>query len=424
MAWEFTLLDASFKGVSFDVMDTTDEAARDVQSHYYPYVDGADQEDLGRKARQISMTAVFWGLAYEIELQAFLTVLNDKGAGELIHPVFGLFPQMQLMNHRVRHTADDVDYCTVALTFVEHQDSNPFFALGLASQLLDMIGIDAASMLSSAVSLYSDVMGAVRFVTGVADRLNAIRSVSSALLGIMRSNINNVVVSGQDIINFPGAFAADVSAVFDGYVGNKNLNDASLVSNWRELTEEANAVMELPFSLVAGVVPGRFSNISADNAIERNQFRGIRQVDVNVMTAVICCEVVAAIAGVVADVFADQVDQPTLSATEIESITNDVRALINKAIEVQRKAYPVEQSRLVTEPLKTIAWRIQEAAASIIEERPPLIKYRVDFNTNLHLLAHKMYRDYTRAAEILRLNPAIRNPNFILAGEVLNAYAK
>ena len=118
MSWEFTLQEASFRGVKFDVINTSDEVSRDVQEHLFPYVDGADQEDLGRKARHISMTAVFTGMLYEHQLNVFLNALDEKGSGELVHPVFGLMPQMQLLNYRVEHDADNFDFESVAVTWV------------------------------------------------------------------------------------------------------------------------------------------------------------------------------------------------------------------------------------------------------------------------------------------------------------------
>lgn len=55
---------------------------------------------------------------------------------------------------------------------------------------------------------------------------------------------------------------------------------------------------------------------------------------------------------------------------------------------------------------------------------PPIITRTVDTPTNLTLLAFRWYGDYTRSTELLRLNPDVRNPNFIQPGEVLNAYAR
>jgi prophage DNA circulation protein len=59
MSWKDNLLDASFRGLVFDCLQTEDEAERDTASHAYPYIDGEDVEDLGRKARQLRLTAVF-----------------------------------------------------------------------------------------------------------------------------------------------------------------------------------------------------------------------------------------------------------------------------------------------------------------------------------------------------------------------------
>jgi prophage DNA circulation protein len=42
---------------------------------------------------------------------------------------------------------------------------------------------------------------------------------------------------------------------------------------------------------------------------------------------------------------------------------------------------------------------------------------------NLHLLAHRLYGDYTRAEELARLNPGIRNPNFLARGQIVRRYA-
>ncbi|EBC7006980.1 multidrug DMT transporter permease, partial [Salmonella enterica] len=45
-------------------------------------------------------------------------------------------------------------------------------------------------------------------------------------------------------------------------------------------------------------------------------------------------------------------------------------------------------------------------------------------DTCLHLLAHQWYGDHTRAGELLRLNPGLRNPNVIRKGDRLHAYSR
>nr|WP_051355237.1 DNA circularization N-terminal domain-containing protein [Edwardsiella hoshinae] len=59
MSWQDTLQDASFKGVRFDVLRESTSHGRDHADHEYPFIDGADVHDLGRKARNIRLTAFF-----------------------------------------------------------------------------------------------------------------------------------------------------------------------------------------------------------------------------------------------------------------------------------------------------------------------------------------------------------------------------
>jgi prophage DNA circulation protein len=60
MSWKDNLLDASFRGLVFDCLQTEDEAERDTASHAYPYIDGEDVEDLGRKAPAAADGGIFW----------------------------------------------------------------------------------------------------------------------------------------------------------------------------------------------------------------------------------------------------------------------------------------------------------------------------------------------------------------------------
>ena len=63
MSW-LSLLDASFRGVPFQVESITDKGEKSLAVHEYPYRPGAEVEDLGRKARVIPVKALFWGLSY------------------------------------------------------------------------------------------------------------------------------------------------------------------------------------------------------------------------------------------------------------------------------------------------------------------------------------------------------------------------
>jgi len=79
MSWANNLQDASFRGVKFDVARTRDGRQKATASHEYPYLDGADVEDLGGRARHFSMTAVFWATTMRLHFRGSSKCLTNSG---------------------------------------------------------------------------------------------------------------------------------------------------------------------------------------------------------------------------------------------------------------------------------------------------------------------------------------------------------
>ena len=182
MSWTTHLQDASFRGVRFDCQRTQDAARRDTASLEYPYRDGADVEDLGSKARQIQLTAVFWGPDYGQRLQRLLDVLSLPGYGELVHPVFGSVPRAQLTGYQVSHDAESPDYCTVELEFVEATPADPLFLLQLPQQLTATLAQLSQAAREYGISTFADAIDALRASVPMARQL-ALRQVTDRQTG-------------------------------------------------------------------------------------------------------------------------------------------------------------------------------------------------------------------------------------------------
>ena len=135
MSWKDTLLDASFKGVTFDVIDDTLRGTHALAEHEYPFVQGADIEDTGVSAMDMALTAVLWGEDYEGRLQNLLNVLRETGAGELIHPIYGSVPDCVVADFEAAHNEENPDYCTVRMTFKQSVKAAPFFDRDLPTAL-------------------------------------------------------------------------------------------------------------------------------------------------------------------------------------------------------------------------------------------------------------------------------------------------
>jgi len=134
MSWSETLLDASFRGVPLLVVDESLQWQRALSEHGTPFKDGDSVVDLGRGARRVPMQLIVYGNNYEIELQNLLRVLDRRGPGELIHPIYG---SMNVVSHNVevKHVADRPDAAMVSLLFVEDSPDLPFLPGSLSSSI-------------------------------------------------------------------------------------------------------------------------------------------------------------------------------------------------------------------------------------------------------------------------------------------------
>lgn len=418
MAWKDNLLDASFRGVVFDCQATQDGAKRDIAQHEYPYQDGADLEDLGRKARHFTLQAVFFGDDYDTRLQAFLAVLDQPGAGELVHPVYGSIKQAQLLDYQVEHSADEVDSCRVALQFAEHTTSQPFFNRQLAGQQATQVKQPAATGMAAATDAFAKATATAK-TAGQFDRINALRSVLTSTLGGLRSQVQGYITAGLDLIDYPRAFAADVVGLLSGMADLRGFDVGVIMSDWKSLTGQLGTVVQLPGKVASGNVQAAGNSQATSTAPV-----AIAPADLQAVTALLQAATATTLAQVAADILAAEVEQPTLTPPQLETLAGDVRAALQQAIDSHRAAFDIETARPVTEALKSTAHAVQAATASVLTLRPPLIQRQVDAAANLHLLAFRWYGDYTRASELARLNPQLVHPNFIPAGEVLNGYAE
>lgn len=409
MAWSDSLLDASFRGVTFDILKTEDSADRSVAEHAYPYVDGADIEDLGRGPRRISVEAIFFGADYEARLQAFLAAVDQPGAGEFVHPVFGSIKNAQATRSTVRHEADNVDQAALSIEFVESTPANPFFDRSLPSQKADAISQHGGIASAAANSEFAGIVERLRAAFPLAALDNLRQSMTGPLLEGM-AQVQGVLTSGLDVLAYPRAWGNDISALVGGILDARDFG-SSLSADWASI--QSNLGLFDVFSAPPATAPAQ---VSASRTPTEAQAVAAAAVTVKVNTAVGMAEA----AGLV---LSAEAATPTLSPVEIEAIANTARTTIESAIDDCRAIYPLEQSRAITEPLKTQALAIQEASRAIIEARPPLSIRTMDAPGNLRLIAHRLYGDHTRAPELSRLNN-LRYPNFIQAGDKINAYAR
>ncbi len=376
---------------------------------------------------------------------SLVRAFEERGKGELIHPVFGSV-QAAIIRWGIPHRADDPDYVALDFEAVEAELDNPFFDYQSprsdteqAQASLDA-GITAA--LSSAASTVRDKLAVVQ---GYAQAARArVENVLSALLDVYDAG-RSVVRSALSYINYPAAFIADLQAVQSKITSDSSLSGS--FSAWTRLSDSfprlgrtgntikteqivsgvssrvrgtvsgevlgrAEAVMSLPRPVPPAIEPQLIAPDPGAGTVE----------DVAVMAATVTQTVQLAEAA--GGLLADELDDPVMTPQEIEAVVGNVRERVQDSIDWVRAVEDEKAAYAACESLRTVADAVQTLGAKVLETRPPLIEHTVEVEGNAHLLAHKLYGDFTRAAEIVRLNPQVRNPNFIAKGQALHVYAK
>ncbi|MGE4265439.1 MAG: DNA circularization protein [Desulfovibrio sp.] len=409
MAWENRMLEASFRGIVFDCLTWDDEGERNAVEHARPFVDGAELEDLGRGARRLRVKAIFFGDDYEERLEKFLKALDEPGAGDLVHPVFGPL-KAQLHTWRAGHEADNVDAASLELTFAESALAKPLFSGSLSGQKAAKIGDSAGNARTGAAAVLAKAVAAGK-------NANALARAGLRSLAELKGSTSDVLTSGAGILSAPASWAADVASLVRGVVDLQAFGTASLVPDFAAVFTALTSAILLPSS-------GSSSSSHSSGGTVADAYPVTEGPELDVVQAHVELERALGVAEAAQAVLESEAETPTLSPVEIEAVASSSRELLQASIETYRELYPVEQHRLVTEPTKDVALAVQEAATAIIEARPPLVGHTLAARSCPRLVAHHLYGDHTRATEILRLNQPLRDPNFLTAGTVLHVYAR
>ncbi|MCX8962132.1 multidrug DMT transporter permease [Erwinia psidii] len=436
MSWEKYLLDASFRGVALDVLKTRDAVSRDVAQYEYLFVDGGDVEDLGRKPRNVTLTAVVWGDEYESQLQALIAALDTDGSGELIHPVFGSMPEMLCTQYAVDHDAETPDFASVEMSFLESATEVPFFTQQYPVSFADALFNQAQTVMDYAQALLENALSPFRTARRYVTKVQYLNNVATGMFDVLRGELSSFSASATNFVNMPAAFVSDLNTALTltaekalstlASVGAAGVTASIVMAGWGENLQQQAGVAALPESLASGNVTSSFTMPD-----------GISPTHIAELTIQTGVQVALRLAQDAADMLSDEDVTVVLSPDNIEIIAGDVRSQVQAVIDSLRTQYeeatqesssaqtPVGVSWLpVVNALRDTAMQIQTLAAAVISQRPPLVRRQIMATTGIHLLAHLWYADATRASELLRLNPLLRNPNNLRKGDVVYAYAR
>lgn len=118
MTWRDNYRPASFRGAPFFVEGTESSYGRRQAVHEHAQRDTPYTEDLGRKAREFSVTGYLLGANYHLARDAVVEACEQPGPGQLVHPYKGELTVV-CRGLSVSESSQDGGYCKLTLTFLE-----------------------------------------------------------------------------------------------------------------------------------------------------------------------------------------------------------------------------------------------------------------------------------------------------------------
>lgn len=419
MAWKDTLLEASFKGVTFDVINVTRSGHRAIAVNEYPYTAGADLEDLNLKERRIKLKAIVVGDDYELALARLINALESPGVGELMHPIHGGM-QVLAESWDDDHEADLVDGAVLNISFIEDSTRTPVFNADSHSAKADAIaakGEEARAAADDALVRQVDTAQG-----GPMLRLSALKAAfvqaKTALSRLLDTTALRAVLSDLDPVLYPRAYVADLAAVVDRALQGLPFDGRNLLFDALSGTPVVNGSGLADFKVAA-----RLLN-PADVALSARVLApsAAMQADLATVQAHAKVHCACALADCAVIVLAAEMNAPLLDRADVEALANRVRAGLQVAIDAARSALDGEGRGQVSTALRALAFAVQDTAMAVINQRPPLVLRASPVGGPVRLVAHQLYGDASRAPEVARLNRLGRQV-LIERGEVLHVYA-
>lgn len=444
MGWTMPIQRASFRGVRFDVLSVDDDLYRSTIEHAYPFVNGADVEDLGLNPLTVRMQAVFYGDGYYTDFKRFLSVLEKQGAATLVHPIRGRLQNMICTGASFHHEAEMIDYVALDLTFIESTPAKPIFVFNHSILArIDALLTELEDFVDDAMALYGEFIEIVVFAANAKSRL---LSVYGALFGCFEQirtlfDFDKAKYTVSPVVTKDNFKAKSRLAVRDlitmidiGLRQVATRKDLTTRAKFDEVIRTIRQIYSIPKDLVSGKGIKSAKEQAALKSLTTSFSRSDTE-SVHLMMQLAASSALLRIA-------TELVEDDALLPQDIDYITTKVRSQIVETLQLLRaqtdKEHQGANIAVLTTPntafytaahhtaeqLRDKAHQFTQLALAAINRKPPLMVREAPMTGTVQQIAHAFYDDYKRADELLRLNPQIRYPNFIERGEWLNGYVK
>lgn len=398
MSWKDQLRPASFRGVPFFWRDLGKAGGRRTAVHQHVQREKPFVEDLGRQAREFTITAYLIGSDYLEQRDRLEEALELPGAGKLVHPTRGEIDVTLVGGYSTSETVEQGGYCTVTMPFTE---------AGVAVE--PSVKIDAPSAVAAAAE---DVQEAAkesfvkRYLTSGLPGyvLDAAREQAANVIGL----IQNPGFDLQGAIDDATDFYNEAQSTLDELIDTA-LSPLQMVEGLQGLVVDIKgafgaSAFETLISLYQSFFGASSSGSSTDDTVELSPTLQQQQ------------ENTAAIYEVVRQTLLAEAAQIAVTK-QYESVqqARSIRTTLVDAIDQEAEITPSDQSFLALGNLQT---QVIQNLPVEGESLPDVIEYAPPVTTPSLLVAYRLYGDASLADEIATRNN-VMHPGFIIGGTEL-----
>lgn len=412
MTWRDNYRPASFRGAVFFVEKADSTHGRRQAVHEHAQRDVPYTEDLGRKAREFSVSGYLIGLEYQTQRDELIKACETAGPGVLVHPYRGEMT-VECRGLGVGESAADGGMCMVTLTFLEAGEAS-----------YPTAKVDTVNAISTKGNAVTDAAGkgvvSDFLTTGFPAYVAEAAAGSLADLG--------------EFMAVPGiSLAGELQAASDFYQQAKDLaSDAfSLVQQPLQMVSRIQSLIgsvrsafgNNSLSMLTGLFDRSTTSYTGSTATpsRRQQATNFTALNAYVRQAAIAEAAKAAVVTQVPVVTAGGLTQISTKPTVYDSYQSaiKVRDDLVERIDTESETTPNDELYVALSDLRT---SVVQTVPSPDQDLARIVQYSPRETLPALLVAYRLYGDAGRSDEIAARNSP-RHPGFLIGGTPLEVLA-
>ncbi|MDR9749843.1 DNA circularization N-terminal domain-containing protein [Pseudomonas sp. SZMC_28357] len=412
MTWRDNYRAATFRGVPFFVESADSTHGRRQAVHEHAQRDVPYTEDLGRKAREFSVSGYLIGLEYQTARDDLIKACETAGPGVLVHPYRG---EMTVVCRGLglSESTSDGGMCVVKLTFLEAGE---------------------ASYPSAKVDTVNAISAKGNTVTDVAEK----GFVSDFLTTGFPAHVAEAAAGNlsklAEFMAAPGlAFSDDLQAASDFYAQAKGISSDAfdLVQKPFEMANRLIGVFgsirtafgSNAFSMLTSLFDRSSTKYEGSTATPSRRQQALNQTSMNslVRQVAVAEAAKAAVVTQTTAVTPGGIRQPESQPTVYDSYPEAIKVrddLVDR-IDTESEATASDEMYVALTDLRTA---VVQAVPSPEQDLAMIVTYIPRETLPSLLVAYKIYGDAARAVDISKRNSP-RHPGFLMGGQELEVLA-